>query len=447
MTVCINSQKIKDIYHTGKKTYYKEIPQYKYYKYLYQNWTQPVLTSNSSNSSFVVSASTIYSSGYDAWCSFKSNKTDSTAWLTSTKPSTSSPQWYQFKTSKKLKISKINMKNRGGSAGCGAMSSFKIQGSNNGSQWVDLTGTLSNSNNSFLGTWTINVNANTAYYYHRFLIYGSNTGDRLSIGYPTIVAQTQDVVESSLDDYDYSELVGVKTVEGTPEDYTYIDYDIKKINFIYKGSTLVYNKNYESSTIFESSTGGTYSVQIPATGVYEITVVGGGGAAAMRGVYDDKGYGWSGGSGGAFVGSILIPKGTYTVTVGKANNNTTAQSGNSQTLNPTDTGTYGSSIAGVVSVGGGGSGHYNSSYVGAAGAAPTFTIQPLASVVNQAGNAGASGSGGKGSAAAAVINGGGSVWGGYGKGQGCATSEYASKRYWINGTSGYVKIVYKGSGN
>lgn len=217
------------------------------------------------------------------------------------------------------------------------------------------------------------------------------------------------------------------------------------IDKVYKGSTLVYQGAYKANqVVFEKSTAGTYSVNLEKAGLYEITVVGGGGAAAMRGVYDDKGYGWTGGSGGAFVGTFVLERGTRTVVVGKANNNTTAQSGNSQTLNPTDTKTYGSSVSGVVSVGGGGSGHYNSSYVGAAGAAATLTITPTSTTLNKAGNAGVSGSGGKGGGAGATINGGASVYNGYGKGQGCVTSEYAAKRSWINGTAGYVKIVYKG---
>ena len=196
----------------------------------------------------------------------------------------------------------------------------------------------------------------------------------------------------------------------------------------------------EGQVIYESTAAETKVLKLETTGVYKIECVGGGGAAAMKGVYDDKGYGWSGGSGGAFSGTFALSQGTYTVVVGKANNNTTAQSGNSQTLNPTDTKTYGSSISGVVSVGGGGSG--TTSGVGAAGAKPTFTIQPLTTALSTAGNAGASGSGGKGSAAAAVVNGGASVYNGYGKGQGCGTSEYAAKRYWINGTGGYIKVVY-----
>ena len=219
----------------------------------------------------------------------------------------------------------------------------------------------------------------------------------------------------------------------------------KNGGYRWQGVTSITQQSYgcwgnAPETIFESSTGGTYSVNIPTQGRYEITCVGGGGAAAMRGVYDDKGYGWGGGSGGAFKGIFELNAGSYTVVVGSANNNTTAQSGNTQTLNPTDTTTHDSYVQGVVTCGGGGSGHYNTSYVGEAGAAPVFSIMPESTTINSAGNAGFYNSGGKGSAAAAVCAGGASVYLDYGRGQGCRTSEYASKRSWINGTNGYVRI-------
>ena len=192
--------------------------------------------------------------------------------------------------------------------------------------------------------------------------------------------------------------------------------------------------------VFESNVAGTYSSNLKTSGVYEVAVVGGSGAAAMRGVYDDRGYGWSGGSGGAFVGTFALSQGTYNIVVGKANTNTAGQGGNTNTMNPSDTTKYPSSISGVVTAGGGGSG--TTSGVGAAGDAPTFTIQPLTTSLNTKGNAGAYGSGGKGSGANWTHNGAASVYEGYGKGQGCSTSEYANRRYWIAGTPGYVRIKY-----
>lgn len=196
-------------------------------------------------------------------------------------------------------------------------------------------------------------------------------------------------------------------------------------------------KNIKSDLLNVLKTTSSSTVRL-SKGEYRFVLVGGGGAAAMRGVYDDRGYGWSGGSGGAFVGNITIPDGTYSVVVGSANNNTTSQTSDTQTSNPSDTSTHDSYVSGVVRVGGGGSGTTNG--VGAAGKAPTFTIKPTSTTLNRAGNTGASGSGGKGSAAPATINGGASVYNGYGQGQGCKTSEYARNRSWINGTGGYAEI-------
>lgn len=198
----------------------------------------------------------------------------------------------------------------------------------------------------------------------------------------------------------------------------------------------------EGQVVYESTTAGTEVFKLGATGIYKIECVGGSGAAAMRGVYDDRGYGWTGGSGGAFVGTMVMTKGKYDITVGKANTNTKDQGGNSNTMNPDDLTLYPSIISGILECGGGGSGHYNSSYVGAAGAAPIFYKDPLTIELNTAGNAGAYGSGGKGSGANWTHQGGASVYEGYGKGQGCSTSEYASRRYWIAGTGGIVRITY-----
>lgn len=217
-----------------------------------------------------------------------------------------------------------------------------------------------------------------------------------------------------------------------------------KVYHIYKGTQRVWRdrKFDKEQVVFESSSATTTSIDLD-NGIYDIICVGGGGAAAMRGVYDDRGYGWGGGSGSAFVGRVSLPAGTYTITVGSANNNTKVQSSDTQTSNPTDTTTHDSSISGVVICRGGGSGHYNPSYVGAAGASPIIDSSIIVSTtLNSAGKAGSYNSGGKGSAAAAVCNGGASVYNSYGRGQGCRTSEYARKRSWINGTNGYVKIVY-----
>lgn len=214
-----------------------------------------------------------------------------------------------------------------------------------------------------------------------------------------------------------------------------------KIYHVYKGDELVWrDRAYEKGqTVFESAAGKEQQIFFDA-GVYDIYCIGGGGAAGMRGVYDDRGYGWGGGSGGGFIGRITISEGTRKVVVGSANNNAKPQGGNTNTLNPDDMTTHDSYIEGVLRCGGGGAG--STSGVGAAGAAPVFDIQPISSTLNRAGNAGSYNSGGKGSAPAAYCAGGASIYENYGTGQGCYTSEYSARRSWVDGTAGYMKIVY-----
>lgn len=219
----------------------------------------------------------------------------------------------------------------------------------------------------------------------------------------------------------------------TTRDLMVIDYgsNIVGANFVVK--------NIKTDLLTLLNTTSNTTLTIPAEEEFRVELVGGGGAAAMRGVYDDRGYGWSGGSGAAFAGKITIPVGTYDVVVGTANNNTIAQTSNTQTSNPTDTTTHDSYIDGVVRVGGGGSGN-TSGIIGAAGAAPIFTIQPTFSEVNSQGNTGNYASGGKGGYAHPLVAGGASVYNGYGQGQGCEISEYAGNRHWVNGTGGYVRV-------
>lgn len=373
-----------------------------------QPWTQPVLSANGTigGDSFACAASSVLTgnAAYQAFQAF-----DNSTYLWTSAKNQQNNSWLEWYNPKKIAITTLKFWT-GGDYGMGVIKNFKIQASNDNSTWVDIeTGATSSNANV---TITKNINTNQGYKYWRIFVI--NTWDNMYAGIDDVVITATQLIET--------------IVPGTAEDYDFYTEEN------------AYNCFGNSSIMFENSTPGTYTVNIPFTGDYEITCVGAGGPAAMRGVYDDKGYGWGGGSGGAFKGVFTLAAGSYTVVVGSANNNTTAQSGNTQTLNPSDTTTHDSSIDNVVVCGGGGAGHYNTNYVGAAGAAPVLSLVPVSTVLNTAGNAGRYNSGGKGSAAAAVCAGGTSVYLDYGRGQGCKTSEYASKRRWINGTNGYVRI-------
>lgn len=199
----------------------------------------------------------------------------------------------------------------------------------------------------------------------------------------------------------------------------------------------------KGDVLFESSEPQITAYDILSNAIYEVEVVAGGGPAAMQGVYDDRGYLATGGSGSAFVGVFRIENGLRNITVGKTANNTTPQTSNTQTSNPTDTTKYGSIIEGVVETFGGGAAAVRTT-PGAAGETPVLYKEAIETTLSSEGNPGTYGSGGVGSGANFTANGGASVYKGYGAGQGGSTSEYAARRYWINGTDGYVKITYMG---
>ena len=224
-----------------------------------------------------------------------------------------------------------------------------------------------------------------------------------------------------------------------PEFETHSGSEIVNENII-KSISIVEYVNGE--VLFETSIAGNYSINLYKDVKAKVYIVGGGGAAALRGVYDDRGYGWGGGSGGGFIGVFNLKQGDYNIIVAKANNNTTAQTSHSQTSNPTNKTTYSSQIKDVVEVGGGTSA--STSGVGGGGDNATLHIIPTSIEMNSKGNSGSYNSGGKGSQASAYCAGGKSVYEGYGAGQGCYTSEYSGGRWWVNGTDGYVKIVIVG---
>lgn len=193
----------------------------RYYKYV--PWKQPVLTADDSDKSFIVSASDVYNneSGYKAWRSFSSNTT-SDSWLgNTTAPSETAPKYYTMQSSVKLKFKSILMTNRTAEAQyVGAISSFKIQASDDGVDWVDLTDTLSNTNNTSASSWNIEINSEQGYLYHSFVIYGSNTSNRTSLGHPKITADV--LTLATYNDYDFYEIEGEKiahtfTINATPE--------------------------------------------------------------------------------------------------------------------------------------------------------------------------------------------------------------------------------------
>lgn len=177
--------------------------------------------------------------------------------------------------------------------------------------------------------------------------------------------------------------------------------------------------------VFESSTAGTYSVDLAANGKYEVICIagGGGGLVWKRSGYASVEYG--GGSGSGFDCVLQLSTGTYSIVVGKggtllktSSTSKDAESGgNSQ---------FGTSYA----YGGSGGLHNNNKAPG--GSTPTVSYTIVSTIFNKAGNKGTND-------ASSTAAGGKSVY------DNTATGYGAGGRSNQNGYAGYVKIIYKGT--
>lgn len=201
---------------------------------------------------------------------------------------------------------------------------------------------------------------------------------------------------------------------------------------IYKGSTLIWqDAPYDVNTvIFEQANPGTYQVNLLGAGSYEVYCVasgGRGGGFTVVTSHSRRTSYFGGGSGSAFVGIAKLPKGLLSITVG--NNDTSRNSSIGNLII-----TYGGSNPYVTSPGVG--------VLGAGGAIPTINTQIVSQQINSRGNDGPRTEG--------VYNSGGdSLFNGYGKGGDGTAVPYGtgnSGQMVLNsyGTTGYVKIIYKG---
>lgn len=180
-----------------------------------------------------------------------------------------------------------------------------------------------------------------------------------------------------------------------------------KIGKIYRGNTLVYTSLAFpiDTVIYESSTAGTSTVELEK-GIYEVYCIGGGGGGHKGSILVQD----AGGSGSGYIGQINVPKGSYQVVVGAGG------LGGSESTTSGGTSQIGSL---VIAYGGGGGKNAR----GDGGAIPTLNTTEVSRTLMVAGNYGDD------------TYAGASVYNGYGAGGRPAS----------NGSSGYVKIVYKGN--
>ena len=215
-----------------------------------------------------------------------------------------------------------------------------------------------------------------------------------------------------------------------------VRYGNEIVPLIYKGSQLIYSIYNENQVLFESSTAGTYELDILIDGIYEVYVIGGGTGSGSRnfGMSPARICTLTGSSGAGFIGEIQISKGKYNIIVGNKSNGVGYDGRSSMTIN-----NAGNSSIGDLIISYGGTGGWATNYSDYStckgGSVPTINTTIISQTLNTKGNNGVhyDGSGG--------ASGGASVYGGYGKGGDANYDDFANA-----GTNGYVKIVYKGLG-
>ena len=182
---------------------------------------------------------------------------------------------------------------------------------------------------------------------------------------------------------------------------------------------------------FEYESAGTYTVEIPHDGEYELTVVGGGAGGAF--VYSARFWDGAaaGGSGGGFIGVTHLTKGTYTVTVGAGG----AGNFNNNSATSCTAGYGGDSKFGDIVTAGGATAptaRYNAeTQTGSIGGTVRYDVSDFSSVsLSSNGNTGY----GSNQADGGTYAGGASVYEGYGAGGQAAHGACKA------GTAGYVKI-------
>ncbi len=195
----------------------------------------------------------------------------------------------------------------------------------------------------------------------------------------------------------------------------------------------------KGQVIFERAVPGTYEVELLAGGKYEVYCIGGGAGALRNNLnakYTYQQVSIGGGSGAGYIGVLVLPAGVCPVNVATGG---IGQSFSNNSLNyGVNTGALAggtSSIGTFLSASGGtpgstGRDQMNPSY---GGSVPTVKAEEISTILKTAGFVG-----GCRNRTTASVDGGASVYEGYGKG---ADVIGTSPQH---GTPGYVKIIYLG---
>ena len=175
--------------------YYEDAPELKslkletaetlhYFKYKYIPWNKPghpSLSSNTSDPQFKVSASSIYSSDFYVFNSFR-NSSGANPWFAA--DSDTNP-WYRIDLDRPIRITRVDMRNRSSQYGTGADKPYIFQARNyDTEEWVDLTPKTTAVSAGQGATWSFYPAALKGYRQYRWL-FESKGG--VSIGFPTFV--------------------------------------------------------------------------------------------------------------------------------------------------------------------------------------------------------------------------------------------------------------------
>lgn len=231
------------------------LPKYRYFKnrtgnryYKYVNWTQPVLTSNTSSNLMQIEVSSAYPSNtdYSGWRSFESNQEDSICWCAD--PSDTSA-FMIIKFSEPLYLRSIDVKNR--ETVYSFLQDYILQGSNDsGATWETIySGSCPNF--EAYGEWNLfkSSGQNPKYAWLKILAV-SNYGE----GYTVIgnifidvnLAGSTAYTIASSNSYDFTETYTYEEEVSSLDDYDYIEITsqsysvIKEVEKYYKNVTRYY---------------------------------------------------------------------------------------------------------------------------------------------------------------------------------------------------------------
>lgn len=187
----------------GGKWFAKNTPVTRYWKYV--SWTNPIFTANvkEQDGVYYTLSANHYTDNEPAYKAMDGDTTTSeNCWWTNMYggPTESDPAWWQIKSDKKLKITNIKIHNEVASPVNFGTAIW--QGSNDGSDWVNLANITGTNTAGY--TTTVSLNPSDGYYYHRLLITASLPSNYASSGVSIQEIELSGyIANETVDKYDY----------------------------------------------------------------------------------------------------------------------------------------------------------------------------------------------------------------------------------------------------